>query len=141
VLSPQSLGASRRSIVGPFSSLREMLLNGGFRVGLPTRVRLNDFELNKLGDIMRRLSTLLGGVAALLLATNMAAAAQTSDQAEPRTKAKRERLICQTMQETGSLARQRRQCFTRAEWDRIAEAARARGQRLMSDMASGMTSN
>jgi len=84
--------------------------------------------------------TLLGGSAALLFAAQIATA-QTSDRPEPRAKAKNERLICHNMQETGSLARQRRQCFTRAEWDRIAEAARARGQRLTSDSASGMVSN
>ena len=90
---------------------------------------------------MRRIMTILGGSAVALLAAELAVAGEVSDPPAPRAKAKNERLICQTMQETGSLARQRRQCFTRAEWDRIAEAARARGQRLMSDMASGMTSN
>lgn len=78
-------------------------------------------------------------VAALATLTAGAVAAQST---EPPAKAKSERLICQTIQETGSLARQKRQCFTRAEWDRIAEAARARGQRLTGDMTSaGAVSN
>jgi hypothetical protein len=87
---------------------------------------------------MRIVAALSGAAFAALLATGTVAA----QSAEPKAKAKsEEKLICQSMQETGSLARRRRQCFTRAEWDRIAEAARARGQRLQSDMASGMVSN
>lgn len=34
----------------------------------------------------------------------------------------RGRLICRRLPETGSLAQTRRQCFTKAEWDRIAES-------------------
>lgn len=84
---------------------------------------------------------IMAGAALVTLAAAGTVAAQTTQPAA-NTKAKNERLICQTMQETGSLARQRRQCFTRAEWDRIAEAARARGQRLQSDMTSaGAVSN
>ncbi len=83
---------------------------------------------------------IVAGAALITLAAGAVTAQST--QPAPKAKAKNERLICQTMQETGSLARQRRQCFTRAEWDRIAEAARARGQRLQSDMTSaGAISN
>lgn len=32
------------------------------------------------------------------------------------------RLICRRIQETGSLMATRRQCYTKAEWDRIAES-------------------
>jgi hypothetical protein len=52
-----------------------------------------------------------------------------------------ERRICRRMQETGSLARRRRQCYTQAEWDRIAEAARINGQRLQDDMRGAPTGN
>ena len=88
-----------------------------------------------------RLAKLSVAAVVALLAGEAVIAAQSTASAERPAKAKNERLICQSMQETGSLARQRRQCFTRAEWDRIAEAARARGQRLQGDMASGMVSN
>ncbi|HET9428704.1 MAG TPA: hypothetical protein VFO69_10130 [Allosphingosinicella sp.] len=88
-----------------------------------------------------RLVALLGVAAGLTLATGTVAA-QSTGSGEASTKSKNERLICQSVEETGSLARRRRQCFTRAEWDRIAEAARARGQRLTSDMTSaGAVSN
>jgi hypothetical protein len=43
------------------------------------------------------------------------------------------RLICRRMSETGSLAATRRQCFTRAEWDRIAESQQAGAQRVIDD--------
>jgi hypothetical protein len=83
-----------------------------------------------------------------LLVTGMAitpVAAQAFQQVSQKASAARqqqgERLICRYVQETGSVARRRRQCFTRTEWDRIAEAARANGTRMMSDHASGMTSN
>ena len=35
-----------------------------------------------------------------------------------------ERLICRSSQETGSFVRRRRQCFTRAQWQRVNDAAR-----------------
>lgn len=74
---------------------------------------------------------------AMLSLAGTAIAAPPSDQAAK----PKEKLICKSTQETGSIAKRQRQCFTKQEWDRIAEAARARGQRLTSDMASGMTSN
>ncbi|MGQ0660564.1 hypothetical protein [Sphingosinicella sp.] len=50
-----------------------------------------------------------------------------------------EQLICRRIQETGSLGRGRRQCYTRAEWDRIAQAQRENspGMTAMSGSTSG----
>ena len=39
-----------------------------------------------------------------------------------------EKKICRKTLETGSLVKKTRQCFTRAEWARIAEAARVNTQ-------------
>lgn len=78
----------------------------------------------------------LGGAACLLAGGAFAAEQEAGEQIAPK-----EKLICKSIQETGSIARKVRQCFTKHEWERLAEAARARGQRLQSDMASGMTSN
>lgn len=60
--------------------------------------------------------------------------AQAASQGETRVKAapntsrtasqSPERRICRSEVETGSLARRSRRCFTQAEWDRIARAAR-----------------
>jgi hypothetical protein len=50
-----------------------------------------------------------------------------------------EPLICRRIQETGSLGRGRRQCYTRAQWDRIAAAQRENspGMTAMSGSTSG----
>ena len=78
-----------------------------------------------------------------LAATPFAAQAfqQISEKATAERRAKGERLICRYVDETGSVARRKRQCFTRTEWDRIAEAARVRGQRMMSDNAGQISGN
>lgn len=48
-------------------------------------------------------------------------------------------LVCRRMQDTGSLGRGRRVCYTRAEWDQIAAAQRANspGMSAMSGSTSG----
>lgn len=51
------------------------------------------------------------------------------------------RLICRRIQETGSLVRTTRQCFTRAEWDRIAETARRGAQRTTQELSGGFNGN
>ncbi len=66
---------------------------------------------------------------------------QISAKASAERQAKGERLICRYTDETGSAARRRRQCFTRTEWDRIAEAARIRTQRMQSDNAGQISGN
>lgn len=78
-----------------------------------------------------------------MIATPVAALAfqQISEKATAQRRAQGERLICRYTDETGSNARRRRQCFTRVEWDRIAEAARARGQRMMTDNAGQLSGN
>ena len=89
-----------------------------------------------------RISTLAVVVVGLAV-TPVAAQAfqQISAKASAERAAKGERLICRYIDETGSLSRRRRQCFTRTEWDRIAEAARARGQRLTTDGVGPVTGN
>ena len=46
------------------------------------------------------------------------------------------RLICRRMPETGSLAQTRRQCYTRAEWDSIAESQQSGAQRTIDGLTS-----
>jgi hypothetical protein len=67
---------------------------------------------------------------ALLAAQAMSAAGQTKADPKANQTPSEERLICRSFHETGSLVKRRRQCFTRAQWDRIAEAARLRGEDL-----------
>lgn len=77
---------------------------------------------------------------ALLLAIPAASAGgQTSTSTDgaqrPRVQ-ENERRICRSEIETGSLSRRRRRCFTRAEWDQIARAARENTQYEM-DRSTG----
>ena len=65
---------------------------------------------------------------ALLAAQAMPAAGQTKSGAKSDEAPSEQRLICRATRETGSLVKRRRQCFTQAQWDRIAEVARLRGQ-------------
>ncbi len=51
------------------------------------------------------------------------------------------RLICRRMPETGSLVRARRQCFTKAEWDRIAETARRGAEKTVMGLMESSQSN
>lgn len=44
-----------------------------------------------------------------------------------------EKIICKRTEETGSLVKATKRCYTRMQWDRIAEAARAKAQRLVTD--------
>lgn len=73
-------------------------------------------------------------VAAATLATSGATLAQS------RTGGARandpNRLICRRMPETGSLMQTRRQCFTRAEWDRIAQSQRNGAERMIGELTT-----
>ncbi len=60
---------------------------------------------------------MMAALAALAMGT--AAIAQT-----PAAQPDPEKKICRKTLETGSLVKKKRQCFTRTEWARIAEAAR-----------------
>ena len=80
---------------------------------------------------MRATLPLIGtAFAALLAAQAFPAAGQTKSDAKASTVPPEQRLICRATRETGSLVKRRRQCFTQAQWDRIAEAARLRGEDL-----------
>jgi hypothetical protein len=51
--------------------------------------------------------------------------------------AKAERKICKRSAPSGSLIETRRECHTREEWSRIAQAARATGQDMVDRAGSG----
>ncbi|MFC3713269.1 hypothetical protein ACFOMD_11835 [Sphingoaurantiacus capsulatus] len=46
------------------------------------------------------------------------------------------RLICRKIDETGSLVRKQKHCFTKAEWDRIAESQRRGTVRMIDELTS-----
>lgn len=59
----------------------------------------------------------------------------TTGQASVPTKA--ERMICKRSAPSGSLVETRRECHTRDEWNRIAQAGRANGQDIVDRAAAG----
>lgn len=83
---------------------------------------------------MTRVTKLLLASSGALLVTApaYAVAAQGGGQGGAATQQPRanqnERRICRSEVETGSLARRRRRCYTQAEWDLIARAARENTQ-------------
>ena len=62
-------------------------------------------------------------IAMVAVATLMLASPALADDSK-RDKPADEKLICKKETQIGSLARVRKQCFTKAEWDRIAVANR-----------------
>lgn len=52
-----------------------------------------------------------------------------------------EKIVCKRVAETGSLVRKSKKCYTRAQWDRIAEAAKTNATKMQSDHASGLAGN
>lgn len=78
---------------------------------------------------------------ALLAAQAIPATAQTKSGAKAGATPPEERLICRSTYETGSLVMRRRQCFTRAQWDRIAEVARLRGEDIRGGAFSAESKN
>lgn len=76
---------------------------------------------------------------ALLLASGAAYAGETAtDTAPASVKPDKPKQICKRMQESGSLARRTRLCYTKEQWDKIAEAQRANSPGMTA--ATGSTS-
>ena len=82
-----------------------------------------------------RLSLLALTSAALLPAAHGFAQSQAPRQATDSDEGDDpDRVICRRSVDTGSLVKGRRQCFTRAQWDRIAEAAQKRTQDMQDNL-------
>ena len=88
--------------------------------------------------MVRFISLLALGAACALAGTTATAQSRSGGQSAGGDS---QRLICRRVQETGSLVRTIRQCFTRAEWDRIAESARRGAQSTISGLAETSVSN
>lgn len=70
-----------------------------------------------------------------------AAGVATAGQAGEAERRKPEKLICKSQVETGSLARRKKECFTKAEWDKIGEAHRRGWSRAIDDMRTRPAGN
>ena len=80
----------------------------------------------------------LAGLAAALAAPALIAQQPTDTKAKA-NQPEGERLICRRIQDSGSLARVRRQCYTRAQWDLLAQRQRENspGMTAMTGSQSG----
>lgn len=74
------------------------------------------------------------GVASIAAAQGGSAGGQQQPAAAPKND---EQVICRRIQDSGSLARRTRQCYTRAQWDRLAEDSRNTGSTANSGSTSG----
>lgn len=73
----------------------------------------------------------------VLLATAQPLAAQMPPATAPASvPTKTDRMICKRSAPAGSLVETRRECHTREEWSRIAQAARATGQDIVDRAAA-----
>lgn len=86
-----------------------------------------------------RITARLAGLAVLIAAPAFAAAQQPAQGGSQAEQPKQERLICRRIQDSSSIARVRRQCFTRAQWDRMAQDQRTNSPTMtaMSGSQSG----
>lgn len=71
----------------------------------------------------------------------LAVAAQSPPAKQSDPAKERDRLICRSMPVSGTLAGRRRQCFTRAQWDRIAQGAQKQTIDLQGTLPSGQIAN
>ena len=70
---------------------------------------------------------------ALFLAAALLGVATSGHAKEPERRPA-EKLICKSQTETGSIARRKKECFTKAEWEKIGEAHRRGWGRAIDDM-------
>ena len=81
------------------------------------------------------------GLSLLVLPAVVTAADEPAAKINTKTQAKDDpnRLICRRMEDTGRLAGGRRVCYTKADWDRLAE--RTRNESMAGAMTGGSSGN
>ncbi|KQM51013.1 hypothetical protein ASE69_06550 [Sphingomonas sp. Leaf208] len=84
--------------------------------------------------MMKRIAISL---ATIVIATSSVFAQQPEPSAPAKAVAKPERPICKRSAPSGSLVETRRECHTRAEWNRLAQEGRAAGQDVVDRAAMG----
>lgn len=63
------------------------------------------------------------------------------DPEPPKVMPNGEKVICKRTEETGSLVKATKRCYTRAQWDRIAEAARGNALRIVDNHVGNVNTN
>lgn len=89
---------------------------------------------------MRASALLTIAAAALALPAISLAQGGTTQASQGSEKSDPNRLICRRIQESGSMARRTRQCYTRAQWDQLAEQQRSNSPGMTS-MTGGTSGN
>lgn len=84
---------------------------------------------------MRRL--LMSGLAVMMGTAALAAESPSPVSAPAAKPGASDEIVCRKTLETGSLVRKTKQCFTRAEWDRIQAANRAGNQKVADQLSAG----
>src|SRR5688572_1013019 len=69
--------------------------------------------------------------AALVALSSPVRSTEPASEAAPGTALSDTRIICRKTAEVGSLVKRRKECFTKAEWDQIAEAHQRGARKLM----------
>lgn len=82
---------------------------------------------------MKSLGTAAAIVLASLLIPTIASAAERSTAAA----ADRDKLICRKTAEVGSLVKKKKECYTKAQWDEIAEAHQRGAKKTQEGLAGG----
>jgi hypothetical protein len=82
---------------------------------------------------------LIGAIAGALPTVGLAAgseptASATGTAADPDA----DKIICRKRAEVGSLVRKKKECFTKAEWNRIAESQQQGTRRMHDELIGGM---
>src|SRR5688572_8096350 len=83
---------------------------------------------------MKRIRVAAAIIAASLLIPTLASAgeATSAEQAE------RDKIICRKTAEVGSLVRKKKECYTKAEWDQIAEIQQRGAKKTQEGLSSGL---
>lgn len=68
-------------------------------------------------------------------------AADTPGAAQAANSSGDDRIICRKTTEVGSLVRKKKECYTKAEWDRIAEAHQRGTKRLQDELSTRSVGN
>jgi hypothetical protein len=90
---------------------------------------------------MRATNGLLVAALAGVLSTGAAGAAETAGAAQAANATGDDRIICRKTAEVGSLVKRKKECFTKREWDQIAEAHQRGAKKLQDGLSERSITN
>lgn len=78
-----------------------------------------------------------GATAAITLASLLMPAIASATEPTTAEQAERDKLICRKTAEVGSLVRKKKECYTKAQWDQIAEIQQRGAKKTQEGLSSG----